>query len=397
MSKPELLSPAGNFEKLKFALAFGADAVYASGKGTGLRNFSDNFTEEELKEAVEYTHSFKKKIYMTVNIFPRNSDIPKIRQHLKFLDLIKPDAIIISDLGVLKIIREEKISLPIHVSVQANNLNYMEVKMWKELGAKRVILARELNVKEIKEIKEKLPDIELEAFVHGAMCISYSGRCLISNYMTGRDANRGECTQGCRWSYELIEAKRPGEKIPVVEDERGTYIFNSKDLNLLEKLGELYEAGIESFKIEGRMKGIHYVAAVTNAYRKCIDAGFNADEILKSELNKISHREYTTGFYFDDGEIRQNYATSDYSADSVYLGHTIAGGVKEAEVIVRNVIRLGDKIEIFSPKGKKNDEVTGIFDESGIEVTKTSGKSVYKIKFKTGNIESFSVLRKSID
>jgi len=397
MKKPELLSPAGNFEKLKFAFAFGADAVYASGKGTGLRNFADNFTDEGLKEAVEYAHSLGKKIYITVNIFPHNSDLPRITEHLKFLDSVKPDAVIISDLGVLAVIKEQKINIPIHVSVQANNVNYMEVKMWKELGANRIILARELSAEEISGIRRMVTDIELEAFVHGAMCVSYSGRCLISNYLTGRDANRGECTQGCRWSYELVEAKRPGEKMSVTEDNRGTYIFNSKDLNLIERLKELHEAGIDSFKIEGRMKGVHYAAAVTNAYRKCIDSGFKPDADTVNELNKVSHREYTTGFYFDDGKMRQNYKTSDYTSDSLYLGHTEKGGDTEAIITVRNALSLGDRVEIFSPDGKKHDEITAIYGEDGIEVTKTAGKSVYKVRLKNGNIPPFSVFRKDMD
>lgn len=396
MKKPELLAPAGNFEKLKFAFAFGADAVYVSGKGTGLRNFADNFTHEGLREAVSYAHSLGKKIYVTVNIFPHNEDINRVREHLIFLNSIRPDAVIVSDLGVLEIMNEEKINIPVHVSVQANNVNYMEVKMWQKLGAKRVILARELTAEEIREIKEKVPDMELEAFVHGAMCVSYSGRCLISNYLTGRDANRGECTQGCRWSYELIEAKRPGEKMSIMEDGRGTYFFNSKDLNLIERLKELSEAGIESFKIEGRMKGVHYVAAVTNAYRRVIDNVYKAEPDIKEELNKVSHREYTTGFYFDDGKLKQNYKTSDYTADSVYLGHIEKGGKGAVAVSAKNTISINDKVELFSPSGKIHAKVKAIYGEDGIEVIKTAGKSVYNIEFTEQEIPGFCVVRKDI-
>ncbi|MDF2570554.1 MAG: Peptidase family, partial [Sporomusa sp.] len=258
MKKPELLAPAGNLEKLKMALIYGADAVYMSGKAFGLRAFSDNFDQIELEKGIDFAHRLGKKTYITINIFPHNEDLTELPDYIKSIAAMKADGIIVSDLGVFRIARNVAPSLPIHISTQANSTNWSTVQFWQELGASRVVLARELSLADIQLIRKKV-DLELEAFVHGAMCMSYSGRCLISNYLTGRDANRGECAQPCRWKYHLMEESRPGVYLPVLEDERGTYIFNSKDLCLLSHLPDLVESGLNSFKIEGRMKSVHYV------------------------------------------------------------------------------------------------------------------------------------------
>ncbi|MBR4695129.1 MAG: U32 family peptidase, partial [Selenomonadaceae bacterium] len=271
MKKPELLAPAGNMEKLKMALLYGADAVYLGGKSFGLRALGGNFSREEMEEGISFAHGMGKKAYVTVNIFPHNSDLEGLPDYLHFLSEAGADALLIADLGAFLMAREMVPELPIHVSTQANATNWAAVDGWRKLGASRVVLARELSLQEIREIREKCP-VELELFVHGAMCISYSGRCLMSNYFTGRDANRGNCAQACRWSYRLVEEKRPGQYIPVAEDERGTYIFNSKDLCLLPHLKEVLLSGVDSLKIEGRMKSVHYVASVVKAYREAIDA-----------------------------------------------------------------------------------------------------------------------------
>ncbi|MGA1847098.1 peptidase U32 family protein [Deferribacter abyssi] len=320
----ELLSPAGNFQKLKSAVDFGADAVYLAGKNFGLRAQAGNFSLEEMDRAIKYLHSRGKKGYVTVNIYARNYDFKDLKKYLHELKEINPDGIIISDMGVFKLIKDEKIDIPVHISTQANTTNYYAINMWKELGVKRVVLARELSKNEIKEICENT-DIEIEVFVHGAMCISHSGRCVLSNYMTKRDANRGECTHPCRWNYYLLEESRPGEYFPIFEDSRGTYIYNSKDLCLLRYIDELIEMGVKSLKIEGRMKSIMYVSVVTGVYRKVIDdliEGKTPDyEYLQNLLNSVSNREYTTGFYagFAD-ETSMNYKTSSYVRNTDFLG-----------------------------------------------------------------------------
>jgi len=362
MKKLELLAPAGNMEKLQMALLYGADAVYMGGKSFGLRAFSDNFTDEELREAVAFTHQQGKKAYITVNIFPHNEDLPALPDYIRYIRDIGADAVIISDLGVFRIIREVAPDLPIHISTQANNTNWASVKFWEELGVSRVVLAREIALEDISLIRHKV-DIELEAFIHGAMCISYSGRCLLSNYFTqNRDANRGECAQVCRWKFNVVEEKRPDQYYPVLEDERGTYLFNSKDLCLLAHIPQLAASGLTSFKIEGRMKSVHYVATVTRVYRAALDA-YHADpdkfavrEEWWQELNKISHRPYTSGFYF--GKPTENDQI--YSGSSNTQTHDFVGLVRsydaERQVAVveqRNNIKLGEEIEIVQP-GKPN-------------------------------------------
>lgn len=357
MKKPELLAPAGNMEKLKMALLYGADAVYLGGKAFGLRAFGGNFTNEELQEAVDFAHKLGKKIYVTVNIFPHNSDIAKLPAYLTFLNEIKVDAILVADLGVFTLAKEYAPDVELHISTQANNTNWAAVNAWAELGASRVVLAREMSLEEIKEIREKC-SVELEMFVHGAMCISYSGRCLMSNYLTGRDANRGSCAQPCRWNYALVEEKRPGQYFPVLEDERGTYIFNSKDMCLLPYLPDVIASGVDSLKIEGRMKSVHYAASVVKAYREAIDSYFAAPEQFEvkkewvEELDKVSHRAYTTGFYYGrPTEKDQIYGTSSYTQTSDFVGLVLDYDEKIgfATVEQRNNMKVGQEIEIFQP------------------------------------------------
>ncbi|HHV72181.1 MAG TPA: U32 family peptidase [Clostridia bacterium] len=358
MQKPELLAPAGDLEKLKMAVLYGADAVYMGGTKYGLRAFANNFNLGQMEEGINFAHQHGVKVYVTVNIIPHNEDLVDLPNYLKLLSKLRVDAIIVSDPGVIRIAKETVPDLPLHLSTQANCTNWAAAKFWADQGISRIILARELSLKEIKEIRSKLPDIQLETFVHGAMCISYSGRCLLSNYLAGRDANRGECAQACRWNYRLMEEKRPGEYLPVFEDERGTYIFNSKDLNMLEYIPQLVRAGINSFKIEGRMKSVYYVATVVRAYRQCLDAYFNdpdnykPDPELIEELNKVSHREYFTGFFFGKpGSEGQIYQTSSYirSHDFVGLVKEYLPDKKMAIVEQRNRFKVLDEIEFVSP------------------------------------------------
>ncbi len=374
MKKPELLAPAGNLEKLKMALIYGADAVYMGGKAFGLRAFSDNFTAEEMKEGVEFAHSLGKKAYITVNIFPHNEDLAALPDYIRSIAALGADAIIVSDLGVFRIARQVAPSLAVHISTQANSTNWSTVQFWQELGATRVVLARELSLADIALIRQKAA-IELEAFVHGAMCMSYSGRCLISNYLTGRDANRGECAQPCRWKYHVMEESRPGVYYPVAEDERGTYFFNSKDLCLIGHMPALIESGLNSLKIEGRMKSVHYVATVVKVYREAIDsylsapAAFTVKQNWLDELQKVSHREYTTGFYFNKTTEQDQI----YTSSSYIQSHDFIGLVKEynaqtglAVIEQRNNMKVGEEIEIMQP-GTENSvqKITAMFDAAG--------------------------------
>lgn len=357
LKKPELLAPAGNLEKLRIALAYGADAVYLGGKLFGLRAFSDNFTPEEIRTGVDIAHQAGKKAYVTVNIFPHNDDLPDLPDYLRFLRECGVDAVIISDPGVYRIARQTTPDLSLHISTQASTVNWAAVQFWQELGARRVVLARELSLADIALIREKTA-IQLEAFVHGAMCISYSGRCLMSNYFTGRDANRGECAQPCRWKYHLVEETRPGQYFPVLEDERGTYFFNSKDLCLLPHIPALAASGLDSFKIEGRMKSSHYVATVIKVYREAIDAFAAAPQSYQprrewwEELRKISHRPYTTGFYFGKTSHEdQIYGAATYTQTHDFVGlvrgYDAAAGV--ALVEQRNNLKTGETVEIMQP------------------------------------------------
>ncbi len=324
MRNVELLSPAGNFEKLETAVNFGADAVYFAGRNFGLRAKAGNFSMQELEKALKYLHAAGKKGYVTVNIYPRNDDFVALKSYIGALSEIGADAVIISDPGVLQLIRKYEINIPIHISTQSNTVNYMSVKFWEEMGVARVILARELSRDEIKYICDNT-EIEIEMFVHGAMCISHSGRCVLSNYFTGRDANRGECSHPCRWKYYLVEETRPSEYLPVLEDEEGTFIYNSRDLCLLEYLDEILRIGVTSLKIEGRMKSAMYTGVVTGVYRQALDAVLSGEKFDWEKwmplLESVSNRGYTTGFYLGDAkEYSMNYSTSSYYRNCDFIG-----------------------------------------------------------------------------
>ena len=357
IQKPELLAPAGNMEKLHMALLYGADAVYLGGKMFGLRAFASNFSLAEMDEAVAFAHSLHKKVYVTVNIFAHNEDINNLPDYLRSLQAIGVDALLISDFGVWSVAREIIPEMPLHVSTQANTTNWAAVKAWENLGASRVVLARELSFREMKEIGSKT-EVELEAFVHGAMCISYSGRCWLSSYLTGRDGNRGACAQVCRWEFNLTEKNRPGEVYDVAGDEQGTYIMNSKDLCLLPYLLQLMEAGICSFKIEGRMKSAHYAASVVSVYRRAIDAcwrdpqHFTVKQEWLDELEKVSHRPYTTGFALGKPDATaQVYTTSSYLQTHEFVGLVRDWDNGRLTVEQRNHMKEGETLEVFCPDG----------------------------------------------
>lgn len=357
LQKPELLAPAGNMEKLHMALLYGADAVYLGGKMFGLRAFASNFSLAEMDEAVAFAHSLHKKVYVTVNIFAHNEDINNLPDYLRSLQAIGVDALLISDFGVWSVAREIIPEMPLHVSTQANTTNWAAVKAWENLGASRVVLARELSFTEMKEIGSKT-EVELEAFVHGAMCISYSGRCWLSSYLTGRDGNRGACAQVCRWEFNLTEKNRPGEVYDVAGDEQGTYIMNSKDLCLLPYLPQLMEAGICSFKIEGRMKSAHYAASVVSVYRRAIDAcwrdpqHYTVKQEWLDELEKVSHRPYTTGFALGKPDATaQVYTTSSYLQTHEFVGLVRDWDNGRLTVEQRNHMKEGETLEVFCPDG----------------------------------------------
>lgn len=349
--KPELLAPAGNLSKLKTAIHFGADAVYFGGKNFSLRTFADNFTEEEMVEAVDFVHSSGRKVYVTVNIFAKNSDFSEMEKYLKFLQNIGVDAVLISDPGVIYMAKNAAPELTIHLSTQANTTNKYAVKFWMKQGLSRVVLARELSLKEIREIHDFVPEIELEAFVHGAMCISYSGRCLLSNYLDGRESNRGACVQACRWNYALrrIPAEENAREIEIMEDSKGSYIMNSKDLNMIRYLKEMQESGICSFKIEGRMKSEYYLATVINAYRRAIDDG--VDDVLAHELFNTAHRDYTTAYMLGGNNETINYNNTQEKGDCDYIAN-VSGECFEREgfviVEMRNRFKKGDVLQILS-------------------------------------------------
>lgn len=386
MKKIELLSPAGDFEKLKTAIHFGCDAVYFAGKRFGLRAFSDNFDDDEIIKAIKYAHDHNVKVYITVNILAHNDDFNGLLDYLKFLDQNKADGVIVSDLGIAKLVLDNT-NLELHVSTQANITNLYSAKVWQNMGAKRLVLARELNLKEIYNIKKELNnDIDIETFVHGAMCISYSGRCLLSNYLTGRDSNKGACAQPCRWNYALgiKDNKDDISYYPIQEDNKGTYILNSKDLCLINNIKDLYDAGINSFKIEGRMKSNYYVATITNAYRRAIDDFYNnikRDFDYISELQKTSNREFTTGFYFDSDQ-KTNTLTSKVSQTYMYIA-VVLDYLDNNYLLVehRNKFKLGDTLEILSPDENFNKtfKVEEILDlnKNKIEEVKKIKQQVY--------------------
>lgn len=390
MNKVELLAPAGNLEKLKMAIIYGADAVYIGGEEFGLRASADNFNLEDMKTGIEFAHSYGKKVFLTMNIIPHNEDINKMPEYVEDISKLGIDAIILSDPGVYSIVREILPEIEIHLSTQANNTNWRSAKFWFEHGVKRIILARELSLNEIEEIRQKLPnELELEIFIHGAMCISYSGRCLLSNYMVGRDSNKGLCAHPCRWKYYLMEEKRPGEYMPVFENDRGTFIYNSKDLCMIGNIPEIISSGITSLKIEGRMKSSFYVATVVKAYREAIDAYYDNPDAYSynpkwlEELNKASHREYTTGFYMNKPTgNEQIYNTSSYIREYDFVG-VVMSYDKETKIATleqRNRMRVGDEIEVVRPKGdfymQRISEMKNIDNES-IDVAPHPQMTVY--------------------
>ena len=406
IKKPELLAPAGNLEKMKMAVLYGADAVYLGGKAFGLRAFGGNFTYEELKEAVDFAHARGRKVYVTVNIFPHNSDIEKMPDYLRYLQEINVDALLVADLGVFMLCRKLIPDMELHISTQANNTNWATVNAWKELGAKRVVLAREMSLNEIREIRAKC-DVDLEMFMHGAMCISYSGRCLLSNYFTGRDSNRGSCAQSCRWKYALVEETRPGKYFPIEEDDRGTYIMNSKDMCLMPHIKDVIESGVDSLKIEGRMKSVHYAASVTKAYRLAIDnyfadpKNFTVKQEWMDELEKVSHRAYTTGFYYHQPDADdQIYGKTSYDQTSDFVGlvRSYDAATGYAVVEQRNNMKVGQEIEVFQPTGPLyRQKITSMIDNETNEEISVAPHPQQIIRMKMEQpVEPYTILRRDI-
>ena len=404
MKKPELLVPASSLEVLKTAVIFGADAVYIGGEAFGLRAKAKNFTKDEMEEGIAFAHEHGVNVHVTANILAHNNDLDGAREYFQELKSMKPDALIIADPGMFMLAREICPEIDIHISTQANNTNYMTYKFWYEQGAKRVVSARELSLSEIKEIRKNIPqDMEIESFIHGAMCISYSGRCLLSSYFTGRDANQGACTHPCRWKYAVVEEKRPGEYLPVYENERGTYIFNSKDLCMIEHIPELIDAGIDSFKIEGRMKTALYVATVARTYRRAIDDYLESEEKYRSnmswyqeEIAKCTYRQFTTGFYYGKpDENTQIYDNNTYINEYIYLG--IIDSVDDtgcARFEQRNKFCVGDEIEIMKPDGNNIPvRVLAMYDEEGKEVESCPhSKQIIDVKL-SQSPEQYDILR----
>ena len=378
MKKPELLVPASSLEVLKIAVIFGADAVYIGGEEFGLRAKAKNFSKEDMREGIVFAHQHGVRVYVTANILAHNDDLLGVKVYFQELKELQPDALIVSDPGIFAIAREICPELEIHISTQANNTNYGTYQFWHKLGAKRVVSARELSLKEIGEIRENIPeDMEIETFIHGAMCISYSGRCLLSNYFTGRDANQGACTHPCRWKYAVAEETRPGEYLPVYENERGTYIFNSKDLCMIEHIPELVEAGIDSFKIEGRMKTALYVATVARTYRKALDDYFVSRECYQQNLPwyleqivGCTYRQFTTGFFFGKPDSdTQIYDNNTYIKEYTYLGIVGEQDDKGYRIEQRNKFSVGEKIEVMKPDGQNQTVIVqAIRDEKGNEM-----------------------------
>lgn len=400
MLQPEVLSPAGDFERLIAAVTFGADAVYLAGKEFGMRASQTNFDNENMARAVEYAHSNGVKVYVTCNTLPRNDEIDVLPEYLGFLYSIGVDALIASDIGVLSLIREHIPQMEIHISTQAGIVNYQTAKAFYEMGAKRVVLARELSIDEIAEIRAKAPsDMDIEVFVHGAMCMSFSGRCLISNYLTGRDANRGECAQPCRWGYHLVEEKRPNQFYPIFEDDKGTYILNAKDMCMLEHIDKLIKAGVTSLKIEGRAKSSYYVSVVTNAYKIAVNDytnnpnDFMLQDWLIDEVQKVSHRQYSTGFYFDTPT--QYYENGGYTRD-----YDVVAVVDECRdgylyCTQKNKFYLNDKTEILEPLCKPFDLVIEeLYDEKG-QLLESACHPLMKLKIRCDReVKIGSIIRK---
>jgi hypothetical protein len=404
IKKPELLIPASCLEVLKLAVKYGADAVYIGGEMYGLRAKAKNFSREDMIEGIKYAHEKGKKVFVTANITAHDKDLEGVREYFKELKEIKPDAIIISDPGVFMLAKEITPEIDIHISTQANNVNYADFNFWYGLGATRVVSARELSLDEIAEIRNHIPaDREIETFVHGAMCMAYSGRCLLSNYMTGRDANQGACTHPCRWKYHVVEENRPGEYMPIEENERGTYIFNSKDLCMIDYVPELVKAGIDSFKIEGRMKTALYVATVARTYRKAIDDWFESSVLFEAnkgwyaeEIKKCTYRNFTTGFFFDKPDSdSQIYDNNTYVTGCKYYGYI--DKVNEDGTAIfeqKNKFGVGDKIQIMKADGRDvNATVLKMWDENGAEIESCPHpQSIVKIKF-DADVEVMDIMR----
>lgn len=404
--RPELLIPASSLEVLKTAVIFGADAVYIGGEVFGLRAKAKNFSKEDMKAGIEFAHAHGVKVHVTVNILAHNDDLEGVREYLGELKELGPDALIIADPAIFQMAKEICPEIERHISTQANNTNYGTYQFWWNLGAKRVVSARELSLKEIKEIREHIPEeMEIESFIHGAMCISYSGRCLLSNYFTGRDANQGACTHPCRWKYAVVEETRPGEYMPVYENERGTYIFNSKDLCMIEHIPEMIDAGIDSFKIEGRMKTALYVATVARTYRKAIDDYLEDPEKYRKnmpwyldQISNCTYRQFTTGFYFGKpSEESQIYDSNTYVREYTYLG--IVGELKDGmcKIEQRNKFSVGETIEIMKPNGDNISVVVKkILDEEGNEMESAPHpKQVLYVELEGGTPEVYDILRRS--
>lgn len=404
MKKVELLAPAGDLEKLKMAFLYGADAVYIGGEEFGLRAAA-GFDLEDMKKGVDFAHSIGKRVYLTMNIIPHNHDLLNIEEYLTNINKIGIDAIILSDPGVYAIVKQVLPQMEIHLSTQANNTNWRSCKFWYEHGVKRIVLARELSLDEIKEINEmNEKKIELEVFVHGAMCISYSGRCLLSSYMSGRDANKGACAHPCRWKYHLVEEKRPGEYMPVYENERGTYIFNSKDLCTIEYIPQIIESGVVSLKIEGRMKSQFYVATIVSAYRQAIDSYYKDPKNYEfnpkwlEEVKKVSHREYTTGFYLNKtGQSDQIYNTSSYVRNYDFVGLVLDydKNTKIAKIEQRNRIFLQDEIEILRPNGTFfNQMINNMKNKNGEDINVAPNAQMIVYISMEEDVEPYSIIRK---
>lgn len=405
MKRPELLIPANSLEVLKIAVVFGADAVYIGGEEFGLRAKAKNFSLKEMEEGIAFAHAHGAKVYVTANIFAHNEDLAEVSGYFEELKQIKPDALIISDPGVYRIAKEVCPEIERHISTQANNTNYGTYLFWHAQGAKRVVSARELSLAEIKEIRNRIPDdMEIETFIHGAMCISYSGRCLLSNYLTGRDANQGACTHPCRWKYSIVEETRPHEYMPVFENERGTYIFNSKDLCMIEHIPELMEAGIDSFKIEGRMKTALYVATVSRTYRKAIDDCMESKDLyLKnlpwyvSQISNCTYRQFTTGFFFGKpSQEAQIYDNNTYLKEYTYLG-LVEACIREGVCAIsqRNKFSVGEEIEVMKPNGENTAAVVrSIWDEDGNEM-ESAPHPQQKLSVDLGvPVERYDILRR---
>ncbi|MGI6256495.1 MAG: peptidase U32 family protein [Anaerovoracaceae bacterium] len=401
-NKMELLAPAGDLEKLKTAVDYGADAVYFGGEAFSLRAGADNFSPDEMKEGIAYAHEKGKKCYLTLNIFPHNEDLPLLEDFVEEIKDHGLDAFILSDPGAISILRHIIPEAEIHLSTQANVTNYRAAEFWYEQGIRRIVLAREMSLEDIRNMREKIPaDLEIEAFVHGAMCISYSGRCLLSNFMVDRDANRGQCAHPCRWKYALVEEKRPGEYYPVEEDDRGTYIMNSGDLCMIRHMGALAKAGVNSAKIEGRMKSVFYVATVVGAYRRAIDAFYRGEDFKEEwmeEVSKVSHRNFTTGFYFRKPTCRdQDYLSSAYQREYSFVGIVREYHEDTAMAVVeqRNKMSLGEEIEIFGPdKDFFTQKLQVLLDDQGNPIQSAPHpQQIVKIKMDLP-VEPGDILRK---